>query len=156
MHPLHGEFGKHQQAGVTLVETLVAIVVVSIGMLGIAGMYGEGLRSSRVSVTRQAAVSLAADLADRMRANPTAGEAYEGAAADNACVNGPDNCTPAELAADDLNWWFGNVGALLPDGAGDVDVVEVAGVSVRTYTITLTWAETGSDALSQYSLGVQL
>ncbi len=152
------DFRAARQSGVTLVETLVAMVVVSIGMLGIAGMYVEGLRSSRVSASRQAAVSLASDLADRMRANPTAGLAYQGDAENQDCVNGAENCTPEELAADDLSWWLANLQTQLPDGEGTVDVVEAAGADVRTYTILLTWAESGnaSEDRSQYALGVQL
>jgi type IV pilus assembly protein PilV len=143
-------------AGFTLVESLVAMVVLSVGMLGIAAMYVEGLRAGRTSVYRQAAVELASDLADRIRANPTAGAAYAGAAGLNGCVNGAGDCTPAQLAADDLSWWQSNVDVLLPAGDSDVDVAVVAGAGVNNYTITLTWSEPGADEPSRYALAVQL
>ena len=65
---------KHNKArlsGFTLVETLVALVVMSVGMLGIAALYIEGLRSGQTSIARTTAVNLAADMADRIRSNPT-------------------------------------------------------------------------------------
>lgn len=64
--------------GFTLIEVLVALVVMSVGMLGIAALYLEGLRAGRTALYRTTAVNLAADMADRIRANPNAGLAYAG------------------------------------------------------------------------------
>ena len=54
--------------GFTLIEALIALVVLSVGMLGIAGLYLESLRSGCVTILRSDAVTLASDLADRIRA----------------------------------------------------------------------------------------
>jgi len=51
------------------VEVLVALIVLSIGMLGIAALYLEGLRATRDALVRTQAVALTADMADRIRAN---------------------------------------------------------------------------------------
>ena len=95
------------QKGFTLVEVLVALVVMSVGMLGIAALYLEGLRAGRTALYRTTAITLAADMADRIRANRNAGLAYAGTGpgADGDCVNGAVDCTAEELAADDwLDW----------------------------------------------------
>ena len=64
--------------GFSLIEVLIALVIMSVGMLGIAGLYVEGMNAGRTSIFRHHAVTLASDVADRIRANPTAGVFYEG------------------------------------------------------------------------------
>lgn len=130
-----------RQRGFTLVESLVALVVISVGMLGIAAMYVEGLRAGRTSVYRSTAVELVADMADRIRANSLGEAAYAGAAAESGCVNGAVDCSPAELAADDLFWWTQSIGGRLPAGEGVV--AYAAGGDTNQYTIVVTWTEPG-------------
>lgn len=141
--------------GFTLVEVLVALVVMSVGMLGIAALYLEGLRAGRTALYRTSAVNLAADMADRIRANQPAGAAYAGTGpgADESCVNGADDCTPAELAADDWFSWIGQIEAQLPDGAGAE--IQVAAAPTPVYTITVQWPEIGQTEAASYSLSVQ-
>jgi type IV pilus assembly protein PilV len=143
-----------RNSGFTLVETLVSMVVISVGMLGIAAMYVEGLRAGKSSIYRTEAVSLVSDMADRIRANPTAVAAYGGAGANNNCVNGPVDCTPAQLAADDIFRWQQDVAARIPGGISAIQVT--AGVPVNTYTITLRWADAGTTTLSSYAISMQL
>jgi type IV pilus assembly protein PilV len=152
MTPVSPRFHGTRERGFTLIESLVAMVVISVGMLGIAAMYVEGLRAGRTSVYRTIAIELASDLTDRIRANPTAGGAYAGGGAQNNCVNGANDCTPAQLAADDLFWWNAGVQARLP--GGDAAVNFVAG-DPSTYIITVNWNEPGVDDPLQYSLAVQ-
>src|SRR5690606_4205963 len=71
--------------GFTLVESLVSLVVLSVGMIGIAALYTQGLGAGRTAQYRSLAVNLVADMADRIRANRLALGAYAGAAADNDC-----------------------------------------------------------------------
>ena len=51
---------NHQQAGFTLVECMVALVVLAVGMLGVAALYIEGLRAERTSVFHTTAVNMSA------------------------------------------------------------------------------------------------
>src|SRR4030095_6465661 len=92
---------RHSVGGFSLVEALVALVVLSIGMLGIAALHVESLRSGRTALTRTVAVALAADMADRIRANRTGKKEYEAvvtSADTNAkCKPAGAGCTPAEL-----------------------------------------------------------
>ena len=87
----------HQRRnGFSLVEVLIALVVLSVGMLGVAGLYVQSMQASRTSMLRHHAVILAGDVADRIRANPSAGIAYQGAGRDNDCVSGFANCDESE------------------------------------------------------------
>ena len=58
--------------GFTIVEALVALVVLAVGMLGIASLYVTTLRASGSATSRMQAINLAGDLGDRIRANRTA------------------------------------------------------------------------------------
>lgn len=149
----------HQQ-GFTLVEVLIALVVLAIGMLGIAALYIEGLRASRTALARSEAVVLATDLADRIRTNPEGGSAYAGAAAGapNAnCLPGGAGCTPQELAAHDLRVWLDALAAGLPAGTGTVNFLDVSPTDgiPAAYDITVSWTEAGLGDLD-YSIRVEI
>jgi len=145
---------QRRARGFTLVEAMVALVVLAVGMLGIAGLYVTTLRSGGGAIYRMQAVSLAADLADRIRANRGANVAYAGAAANNNCYGaGSVDCSPALMAANDLLVWQQQIAGTLPGGNG---VVAVAGAAAPfTYTITITWTESGG-AASSYLLTLQI
>jgi len=139
--------------GFTLVEAMVALVVLGVGMLGIAGLYVTTLRSSGGAIYRMQAVNLATDMADRVRANRGANLAYNAAAADNNCYGvGAVDCAPAAMAANDLFVWQAQVAATLPSGNGVVGVVPgAAATDPFTYTITITWLGSGETAATQPS-----
>lgn len=138
------------QRGFTLVEALVALVVLSIGMLGIAALYVESLRAGREALTRSTAVMLAGDMADRIRANRNGGAAYAKAATDAgtesaSCEEGgaSANCTPAVMAAHDIALWEAEIKASLPGGDAATGTIEVGDTTPRTYNITVSWVEVG-------------
>jgi type IV pilus assembly protein PilV len=138
------------QSGFSLVEAMVTLVVLSVGMIGIASLYGQGLGAGRTALYRTQAVNLAADMADRIRVNRLGGLSYNGAPANNNC--GVVNCAPPLMAAHDLFLWTTMVAATLPNGVG---TVAVANGTPPTYTITLTWSEVGIAAI-QHQLTVQV
>jgi len=94
---------QDRQRGFTMVETLVALVVLAIGLLGIAALYLDSLRAGRTAIYRTQAVNLSADLADRIRSNRAAIASYVAAYADVAgavpACDTTAGCTAAELAA---------------------------------------------------------
>ncbi len=131
--------------GFTLVEVLVALIILSVGMLGIAGLYVHSMQAGRTSLFRHHAVTLAGDVADRIRANPRAAIAYSQAGGNNNCVNGGVDCTPAQMAANDIDLWDQQATDTLPNGT--VAVVFTAGVGglPPTYQITVAWDEPGEN-----------
>ena len=144
---------NRRMRGFTLVEAMVALVVLGVGMLGIAGLYVTTLRSSGGAIYRMQAVNLATDMADRIRANRGANVGYNAAAADNNCYGvGAVDCAPAAMAANDLFVWQAQVVATLPSGNGVVAVVPgAAATDPFTYTITITWMGSGETAATQPS-----
>jgi type IV pilus assembly protein PilV len=145
---------RHRARGFSLVEVLAALVVLEFGMLGIAGLSALTLRSGSGSIARTQAISLADDIADRIRANRTASAAYNGAGANKGCVGtGAANCSSADMAATDLFFWGLQVQQALPSGAGTVQVTGAA--APFTYQITVKWAEQGG-TFQQYILNMQI
>lgn len=125
-----------RHAGFTLLEVLIALIIVSIGLLGVAAMQASTLKNAGSSKYRSAAISLTADMADRMRAN------LEGVVEGNMAVNTGYNrprtaladaayttpnaacrstgCLPAAMALDDLGSWQQRLATSLPRGTGVV------------------------------------
>jgi type IV pilus assembly protein PilV len=132
-------------SGFGLVESLVALVVISVGMIGIAALYGQGLGAGRTALYRTIAVNLASDMADRIRVNRRGGANYGGAAADNNCDPGGVDCSTAEMAAHDLFVWSAQVQAQMPNGLG---AVQYLGTLPPTYTISVSWQEVGVGAMT--------
>lgn len=152
---MHMKFSSHK--GFTLIETLVALIVLSVGLMGIAALYSQSMGAGRTAHYRTQAITLAADLADRIRVNRLAGIAYTGATADNNCdadgVAIPGDCTPPQLAAHDLLRWRANLAQALPDGIG---VVTFNPLTIPpTYTIRVDWTEVNQGTLS-YTMTIQV
>lgn len=135
---------KTNESGFSLIEAMVSLVVISVGMIGIASLYGQGLRASGTALFRTQAVNLVSDMADRIRMNRRGSTSYGGAAANNNCtVAGAATCTPAQMAAHDLFEWTTRIGQVLPTGAGTVTVI---GTDPPTYRINVTWTESNLGA----------
>ena len=131
--------------GFTMVEALVALVVLAVGMLGIAGLYVTTLRSGSSAIFRMQAINLATDMADRIRSNRNANLFYNDAPADNNCFGtAAVDCTPEQMAQSDLFLWNAQLAQILPSGTGTV--VAAGATAPYTYTITVSWFEQGSDA----------
>lgn len=136
-------------AGFTLLEAMIALVVLSVGMIGIAALQGQSLAANRTAQLRTQAVALAGDMADRIRVNRLAGSAYAGPAANQHCdpqSGGGVACTPEQMAAHDLYVWGAQVGQRLPDGVGEVSYD--AATIPPTYTIEVRWVEVGEGMVS--------
>ncbi len=150
----YSDGAKRRIRGFSLVESLVALVVLSVGLLGVARMYVFSLQNGRLALLNSQAVMLVADMADRIRANQTAGIDYAGAAADFGCVDGGLDCTPAQMAANDLLVWQNEVANALPDGQASI-AVNVATLPT-TFVISVQWSDVGSPQPAEYRLTVQI
>jgi len=147
-----------RQSGFTMVEVLVALVVLTIGLLGIAALYLNSLQSGRTAIYRTQAVNLAADMADRIRANRTAQAAYGTLFADaEAEVAGcytTGGCIDTDLASSDLARWKATIAQLLPNGQGQVVVtLPVAAGQPANYVVVVRWAEVGEAVPVTFQIG---
>jgi type IV pilus assembly protein PilV len=156
---------SRRERGVGLIEVLVALLVLSVGILAVIGMQISGKQANYDAVQRTTASHLAMDMVERMRANPTALSSYvTGAllgagslsAPARACDSSGTSCTPAQMAAADLYQWERQM-----DGAAETrDVSGVtrnsgglvspracldgpAGGGPGVYTLTVVWRGAG-------------
>jgi type IV pilus assembly protein PilV len=134
--PLVGRHSTHARrlgaGGFTLVEVLVTMVILSVGLLGVAALHTASLRNNLDSALRSQASALAADIADRMRGNRAVAltGSYDIAigATRTVVVGSP-------LADKDVKAWKDALARALPGGDGSI---------VRTgdvFTITVQWGE---------------
>jgi len=127
---VNSPFKRKTQRGTTLIETLVALVVLSVGLLGIAALQMTSLRNNRGAHLRSQAQVMAYDIADRMRANRTAAlaNAYVIAMAATPAGSG--------LVLSDLQEWRNTLATTLPSGSGEI--VRVGNM----FRIRIQWTDT--------------
>lgn len=118
---------RGRQTGTGLIEVLIAILVLSLGVLGVAGMQAAGLRASYGASYRAQAAFLAQDILDRMRGNPGQAKDYGVAYGDSA---------PSGTAVIDRDkaQWLGAV-RNLPAGDGSVQIDLLTNI----VTVTVRW-----------------
>lgn len=128
--------------GFTLLEVLISVVVLSIGLLGIAGLQAFGQQNNHSAYLRTQATALAYDMIDRMRANKVgvAGGNYNAVDtttttyANPGCASGT-TCSAALMAQYDAYDWQTSLASQLPSGNGQV----VGAGSGSVFTITVMW-----------------
>ena len=141
---------RHHRAGFTLVEVLLALLVLCVGMLGTAAILLESLRASRSGIARTQAVTLAADLADRILANRTTANAYD---CDGSCEAGEGGNA---VAVADLDNWRDAVAARLPAGVASVSFTPGGPASPAVYLVGVGWTEGGAAVQFTYRLQVEV
>lgn len=130
------------QKGTSLIEVLVAVVVLAIGLLGVAGMQMSALRNNQSAYQRSAAAMLASSIVERMQAN----RAQVSTGAYNLAPGAPGCAAPAagaSLAQQDLASWIAEMktpGMLGNLSCGGVNCVAIAGTSMRC-TVTVRWQD---------------
>jgi type IV pilus assembly protein PilV len=161
--------------GFSLIEVMIALVVISVGLLGLAKMQALSLSSTNTARLRSLAAIEAASLASAMHANraywATVGTAITSSdgglvgATDCSLSGGASPCSPTQLAASDLNEWVTNFAGLFP--AGNAAITCTAVTTPLSCTIQIGWTEnvvsrtqqtTGSASVLQtqaYLLSVQ-
>ena len=132
-----------KNTGFTLIEVLIAMLVLAVGLLGLAGFQVFSLRNNQSAYNRSQATQLAYDMADKIRANPAeannlASSTYvltSAAILQTSCNSSP-GCTPAMMAQNDRALWNANIiSALGSFGAGSITVDP----ATKVFTITINW-----------------
>ena len=133
---------RKRSHGFTLLEVLVAMVVLSIGLLGLSGLQTSSLRNNHSAFLRSQATLVSNDIIDRMRANRDSASggaydiAYGATPTSSTCTSG---CSAANVANADLAEWRSYV-ERLPGGQGEIDVIQVP-VTVGAVSLNVDVAE---------------
>lgn len=128
------------QKGFTLLEVLVAALVLAISVLGLSGLQLKALRDSTSSYYFSQVTMLGYDIADRIRANNTSN--YTASWSDDGTLHAgcstSAGCTPAQMAESDIFEWKNTIAAVLPSGDGNVSL------SGAVYTVAIRWDDSRS------------
>lgn len=128
-----------RQRGATLIEVLVAFVLVSVGMVGILGMRLMTERAAADSNLRSTAAMHAQDMFERLSANPTRASSGDF----NLAVDAAAPTGTANIAQTALTDWRARLASNLPSGTGSVSVTNTgtAPAIVSIATVTVQWTE---------------
>jgi len=128
--PLRRDPSLRLSSGFTLMEVLIAMVVMGVGIITIVELQTDALTGSQQAGARMHAAVLASGMADRIRANPQGvddddvdNDEYNKITPDDAstdCYDKNTECNPAELAQHDVYRWQEKLGNSLPGGEGIV------------------------------------
>lgn len=144
---LRSSFARAQR-GITLLESLVALVITAVAILGVIGVQVRTLADTQTAVRRAQAVRLIEDLSERLKVNPNALATLGDYAQDwggpagtpPSCASG---CSSSDLAKQDIATWWNTVAATLP--LGDAATFLVADESDtsgrRQLGVMLSWRE---------------
>lgn len=149
---------SNRQRGFTLIESLIALLVISVGLLSVAGLQLLSKRSNYDAAQRTTAAHLAYDLLERMRNNPaglinyipagTLGGNVLGDGPAVMCTNSGVSCDPEELAAFDLWQWEDLLDGALETAGGEAAGGLVSPTACITgpgfggngvYTVAIAW-----------------
>lgn len=137
------------QHGFSMIEILVTIVVLTFGLLGVAGLLVKGMTVNHGSYLRSLAIQQAYDMADRIRANRTGATAgnYDSVTftANQTCTVCTATCTAQTLATFDACHWNRQNESLLPLGQGTV----ARSGSSTEYLITVSWDDNKSGSANK-------
>ncbi|VAW97165.1 hypothetical protein MNBD_GAMMA22-2227 [hydrothermal vent metagenome] len=136
--------------GFTMIEILISLVILSVGVLGLAGLQGNSIRSSNTAYMRTVATAQIYDFAERIRSNTKGNKlpANGGDDAYNQLSGIPTfsncniqtklpsaGCNPTQLAVRDIAMWNTENARVLPNGQGTVRR------TADSYIITVSWDE---------------
>lgn len=109
---------EHKQTGFSLIEVLVTLVILSFGLLGVAGLLVSGVSNAASSEAMSKASQLAADMADRIRANPVV--AVSATSEYITAYNDTPPASPVTIAQRDKKEWLEALAVQLPQGDGKI------------------------------------
>ncbi|MGR9012099.1 MAG: type IV pilus modification protein PilV [Gammaproteobacteria bacterium] len=148
------KFNLRDTLGFTLIEVLVSMVILAIGLLGLASLQGISLKNNQDAYLFSQANALAYEMSDRIKANKLGWTSIPAAPA-AACATGCTQeapCTPANMAASDYCYWLQKATNTLSSDA-TVDIQTSSGTTPCTggassLCLTMTWPRSNNKNLS--------
>lgn len=136
----HSHRKQHNEQGATLIEALVSILILSLGLLGMAALQLNALAFQKSSWATHRISELVIDASERIKANPqgvytfantyAAASVSSGVPTSNNCRTSGTNCTVSQIINDDLSAMATKAQKTLPGGAIRIDNLEPAGIVV--------------------------
>ncbi len=151
----------NSQKGMTLLEVLVTLVILAVGLLGIASMLLFSNKANNSSYVKQQAVQSVYDIFDRIRANYQAAingnynisnigsNGYPTSITAPSILCNVSACTPAQMAAYDTWHWLSRDVSKLPSGSGSITSASSGASGNTIITVTVQW----DDSMAQANLG---
>ncbi len=141
-----------KQSGFTLLEILVAMLVMSIGLLGLAGLMTSSMRNNLSASHRTQATWMAYDIIDRMRANRASAVAGGYATAMGTAANCTTAVPSGTIPAQDVAAWKNQLACALPAGNGSIAV----NTATQVATIQIQWNDSrGNQGLANQTFKVE-
>lgn len=156
MHRLTSSSPSAQrQRGISLLESLIAMIVAALGILGVVGMQMRTLTDSQTTVRRAQAIRLIEDLSERLKVNPNAMTDISAYVSGFSDTPNPGNCSTAcnhtALAKYDLGIWKQNVAASLPLGQASIFLAPSEPTNNRRQLgVMISWRENERDTSSNF------
>jgi len=142
---------RQHQRGVGLIEVLIAVLVLSIGFLGIAALQAKSLSTNNSAMARSMAVVASYSIFDAMRADITKAKAgdYNGTITANACPT-----ATGTLAETQIKTWCTELGQNFGAQASTTGTVNCSGTGDCTVTVTFDESRIGTTSGGTSSTGV--
>lgn len=136
--------GLNKSVGIALIEVLVAVLILGVGLLGIAAMQSVSSQMTNGAEQRTQAVLLTSDMLDRIRANRSNISSYSGLViepGDVSCATDFAYNNGQTVAQNDIAEWGNLLACTLPQGEGTVTVNAASG----TVTVWIDWQRRDPD-----------
>ena len=159
------QYSAPPQRGFLLLEALIALLILAIGLLGIAGMQAMSLKNNNSAIMRTQATILAHDIIDRARTNKDSSyligigvqPPYQN------CLSG-NNCSPSQMADFDLANWKCALGSF--DDSSICNILGITGVLAEgdgaitlvnsTYTVSISWIDGSSGESKTFTMSAEI
>lgn len=123
---------RKPETGFTLIEVMVALLIVGVGLLGVAGMQSTAMKRTQDAYSRSQASALGSSIINSMRTN---GQAVR----DGDYTIGWDATGPGGPAGNDLTRWQNELDAALPGAQGRVTVNQAASGAINRVVVDICW-----------------
>lgn len=115
-----------RQRGVSLIEVLVAVLIFSLGLIGMAGLLLMSTHSNQAAYLRTQVAFLASNMANRMHANPTGvwksdyNVSFPASSSSTTSCSSTAGCSPDDLAKHDIGVWNSQLATFLPASSATI------------------------------------